>query len=65
MTWTPNSKSPFGVLQGHRINVSDYPMEEMGPIVEDALDAIEYANGPVDSKWGAVRAKAGHPAPSE
>jgi alpha-L-arabinofuranosidase len=63
MTWTPSSKSPFGVLQGHRINVSDYPMEEMGPIVEDALDAIEYANGPVDSKWGAVRAKAGHPAP--
>ena len=63
MTWTPSSKSPFGVLQGHRINVSDYPMEEMGPIVQDALDAIEYANGPVDSKWGAVRAKAGHPAP--
>ena len=63
MTWTPSSKSPFGVLQGNRINVSDYPMEEMGPIVQDALDAIEYANGPVDSKWGAVRAKAGHPAP--
>ena len=63
MTWTPSTKSPFGVLQGHRLNVSDYPMEEMGPIVQDALDAIEYANGPVDSKWGAVRAKAGHPAP--
>jgi Alpha-L-arabinofuranosidase len=63
MTWTPNSKSPFGVLQNHKINVSDYPMEEMGPIVQDALDAIEYANGPADSTWGAVRAKAGHPAP--
>lgn len=63
MTWTPSSKSAFGVLQGHRLNVSDYPMEEMGPIVQDALDAIEYANGPVQSKWGAVRAKAGHPAP--
>ncbi len=63
MTWTPSSKSPFGVLQGHRINVSDYPVEEMKPIVQDALDAIEYANGPFDSKWGAVRAKAGHPAP--
>ena len=63
MTWTPSSKSAFGVLQGHRLNVSDYPMEEMGPIVQDALDAIEYANGSAQTKWGAVRAKAGHPAP--
>ena len=63
MTWVPNSKSPFGVMQNHKLGVSDYPMDEMGPIVQDALDAIEYANGPVDSKWGAVRAKAGHPAP--
>ncbi len=31
--------------------------------VQDALDAIEYANGPVTSTWGAVRAKNGHPAP--
>jgi alpha-N-arabinofuranosidase len=27
------------------------------------LDLIEYANGPVTSKWGAVRAAAGHPEP--
>lgn len=63
MTWTPNSKSPFGVLQPHKIPVSDFPMDQMGPIVQDALDAIEYANGPVTSTWGALRAKAGHPAP--
>lgn len=31
--------------------------------VQDALDAIEYANGPAESKWGSLRAKAGHPAP--
>lgn len=31
--------------------------------VQDAMDAIEYANGPADSEWGALRAKAGHPAP--
>lgn len=30
--------------------------------VQDALDAIEYANGPADGKWGSLRAKAGHPA---
>jgi len=44
----------------HRENV---PMDRMGEFVQDALDAIEYANGPADSPWGARRAKAGHPAP--
>ena len=39
------------------------PMDKMGEFVQDALDAIEYANGPSGSKWGAVRAKNGHPAP--
>lgn len=38
------------------------PMNEVGEYVQDALDAIEYANGPVTSKWGAIRAKNGHPA---
>ena len=38
-------------------------MQDLGPIIQQALDAIEYANGPVNSKWGAVRAKMGHPAP--
>jgi len=36
---------------------------ELQEYVQDALDAVEYANGPVTSKWGAVRAQAGHPAP--
>jgi len=44
----------------HRQNV---PMDQLQPWVQDALDAIEYAKGPADSKWGSVRAKAGHPAP--
>jgi len=44
----------------HRENV---PMDKMGEWVQDALDAIEYANGPVESTWGALRVKAGHPAP--
>lgn len=39
------------------------PMDKMDEYVQDALDAIEYANGPVTSTWGALRAKAGHPAP--
>jgi len=39
------------------------PMDQMGPWVQDALDAIEYANGPTNSVWGALRARNGHPAP--
>ncbi len=39
------------------------PLEGMDAWVQSALNAIEYANGPIDSKWGAERAKAGHPAP--
>lgn len=39
------------------------PMSKLQPWIQDVLDAIEYANGPVISKWGALRAKAGHPAP--
>ena len=39
------------------------PMDRMGQWVQDALDAIEYANGPTNSVWGALRAAAGHPAP--
>jgi alpha-L-arabinofuranosidase len=39
------------------------PMNELEPWIQDVLDAIEYANGPVTSKWGALRAKHGRPAP--
>lgn len=31
--------------------------------LQDALDWIEYCNGPADSKWGKVRAANGHPEP--
>ena len=39
------------------------PMEDMPQYIQDVLDLIEYANGPADSTWGAVRAAAGHPEP--
>ena len=38
-------------------------MAQMDEWVEEALDLIEWANGGVDTKWGKVRAEAGHPAP--
>jgi hypothetical protein len=39
------------------------PLEEMDAYIQDVLDLIEWANGPADSKWGAVRAGAGHQEP--
>ncbi len=39
------------------------PLGQMGQWIQDALDAIEYANGPTNSVWGSLRAQAGHPAP--
>jgi len=37
--------------------------EALQPVIDDVLDAIEYALGPVSSKWGSMRAKNGHPKP--
>jgi alpha-L-arabinofuranosidase len=39
------------------------PLDQLGPYVQDALDLIEFANGPTNSVWGARRAAMGHPAP--
>ena len=39
------------------------PGPALEPYVQDALDEIEYATGGTDTKWGAERAKDGHPAP--
>ena len=39
------------------------PVDGLQPFIQDALDLIEFANGPADSPWGAVRASMGHPEP--
>jgi hypothetical protein len=39
------------------------PLDQMPAYIQDVLDLIEYANGPVSSTWGAKRAAAGHPEP--
>ncbi len=39
------------------------PVNAIDPYIQDALDLIEFANGPVTSTWGARREKLGHPAP--
>ncbi|MES2924480.1 MAG: alpha-L-arabinofuranosidase C-terminal domain-containing protein [Verrucomicrobiota bacterium] len=37
--------------------------EELQTYIQDALDLIEFANGPATSTWGAKRAAMGHPEP--
>jgi len=39
------------------------PMDELGTYIQDAIDLIEFANGPATSTWGAKRAAMGHAAP--
>lgn len=38
-------------------------MDELDPFIQDALDLIEFANAPVTTKWGKLRAEMGHPKP--
>ncbi|MBZ4192196.1 alpha-L-arabinofuranosidase C-terminal domain-containing protein [Niabella beijingensis] len=39
------------------------PLDQLDPYIQDALDLIEFANGPTTSKWGKIRADMGHPQP--
>ncbi len=39
------------------------PVNELDEYIQEVLDLIEWANGPVTSEWGAKRAAAGHPEP--
>jgi alpha-L-arabinofuranosidase len=53
---------PVGVSCG--FNFYEYAcMDELDDWIQDAIDLIEFANGPVDSKWGGLRARMGHAEP--
>ena len=39
------------------------PYDSIQSWIDECMNAIEYANGPVTSKYGAMRAKNGHPEP--
>ena len=53
----------FAINCGMSLNGHSVPLSRMGQWIQDALDAVEYANGPTNSVWGSLRAQAGHPAP--
>ena len=59
-----NAEPVLAVYAGYSLKgVHVNPGPDLVPYVQDALDEIEYVTGPVSSKWGALRAKAGHPQP--
>jgi alpha-N-arabinofuranosidase len=39
------------------------PAGDLDPYIQDALDLIEFANGDITTKWGALRQSMGHPKP--
>ena len=39
------------------------PLIDLDPWIQDALDALDYANAPASNPWGKLRAEAGHKAP--
>ncbi len=53
---------PTGVSCGYR-GLEIVPMDKLQPHIQDALDLVEFANGPAHSRWGSLRARMGHPAP--
>jgi alpha-N-arabinofuranosidase len=54
----------LAVYAGYALNGSHIaPGKDLDPYVQSALDEVEYVSGDVTTKWGAQRAKDGHPAP--
>jgi hypothetical protein len=54
---------PLFVVNVGMSHAGPVSLEKTQEFVQDALDAIEYANGPTTSPWGALRAKNGHSRP--
>jgi len=54
----------LAVFAGYALNGEVVrPGPDLEPYVQEALDEIEYATGGQNTKWGALRARDGHPAP--
>jgi alpha-N-arabinofuranosidase len=59
-----NMEPVLAVYAGYNLNHTHIDAgPDLQPYVQDALDEIEYVTGGASTKWGAERAKDGHPAP--
>lgn len=52
-----------GVFAGYVLSGDHLDGDYIKPFIQDALDEIEYIMGDASTKWGAVRARDGHPSP--
>ena len=52
-----------GVFAGYVLNGDHLDGDYIKPFIQDALNEIEYIMGDASTKWGAVRARDGHPEP--
>lgn len=53
----------LAVWAGYTLNGTVVPQSQLAPYVQSALDEIQYAIGSTATKFGAMRAADGHPAP--
>lgn len=60
---TPLPVLPVGVSCGFNSPYQCVPIQDLQPWIDDVVDLIEFANGDIDTEWGAVRSKMGHPEP--
>jgi alpha-N-arabinofuranosidase len=66
LEWVEDMKAEpvLAVFAGYALHGETVPAgPELQPFVQEALDEIEYVTGDVSTKWGAQRARDGHPAP--
>ncbi len=66
LEWCEDMKAEplLAVYAGYSLkHIHVNPGADLDPYVQDALDEIEYVTGDTNTKWGAERAKDGHPAP--
>jgi alpha-L-arabinofuranosidase len=66
LEWVEDMKAEpvLAVFAGYALHGETVPAgPELQPFVQEALDEIEYVTGDVSTKWGARRARDGHPAP--
>ncbi len=66
LEWTEdlNIQPVLAVYAGYSLKGDHIePGPALSPYVDDAMDELEFVTGDTSTKWGAVRAKLGHPKP--
>jgi len=65
--FNPYATHTFGIIEllkvAEALNAQAMAGMSMDETYEDIRDFVEYVNGPVTTRWGALRSEHGHPAP--